>query len=160
MSRVQLTDHFYLDEFTRSETAARFGRLIVVPLDGTVFFNLRKLCELILEPLRDNVGASIHVTSGYRPDWLNKQVRGSSKSQHTRGLAADIVVDGHNPLLTCHRIITLNLPYDQLIYEFGVWTHVSVAAEPALPRGKVLTAQRIATNGKLRTLYKFGLPSA
>ena len=119
----QLSKSFWLHEFTRSQTAARAGREIV-PTEREVAA-LTQLCVNVLQPLRDAIGVTITINSGLRPQWLNKLVGGSPFSQHTAGEAADIVAQGFSPRNLCEEIITLGLPFDQLILEFDQWTHVS-----------------------------------
>lgn len=145
---MKLTPHFNLDEFTRSETAARMGRKIEIP--EAVIPNIRLLAETVLEPLRVNLRRSIFILSGYRPPWLNRAVGGSKTSQHMTGQAADIVVSGYTPAQVARRIVDLGLPFDQVILEFDRWVHVSVAPRP---RGSILTARKKAG----QTLYLPGI---
>lgn len=58
--------------------------------------NLQKLCENILQPLRDRWGKPIVVSSGYRSWALNQKVGGSKNSDHMYGCAADIRCQGNN----------------------------------------------------------------
>lgn len=54
--------------------------------------------ELIetLEKIRNHFNAPVIINSGYRtPSW-NSKVNGASNSYHCKGMAADIVVKGHN----------------------------------------------------------------
>lgn len=148
---MRLTKHFYLREFTHSETAARMGREVEVP--DELVDDLKLLCERVLEPLRVDLKRAIFVISGYRPPWLNRAVGGSKASQHMIGQAADFIVSGMTPMQACRRIVALDLPFDQLILEFDRWVHVSVNERP---RGKVLTARKI--NGQ--TVYSPGLVEA
>jgi hypothetical protein len=136
-NRIQLSKNFYLDEFTRSQTAARHGLTVNVETDSAVFENLRILCRQVLQPLRDTLGP-VHITSGYRPLELNRLLGSDDDSQHVFGEAADIVVSGHRPLAVCNWIDS-HCDYDQLIHEFGQWTHVSISQE--LQRQDLLTAQ-------------------
>ena len=69
------------------------------------------------------------------------------------GRAADIHVDGMTPLEVCKAIVRLNLPYNQVIHEFGAWCHVSVCAASAVPKRQTLTATK--SGGK--TVYSAGL---
>nr|CAI9752563.1 endolysin [Microvirus sp.] len=49
-----------------------------------------------LEAIRKHFNAPIHINSGYRtPSW-NSRVNGAPNSYHCKGMAADIVVKGHN----------------------------------------------------------------
>jgi hypothetical protein len=157
MSRVQLSRNFYLDEFTRSQTAARHGIDVAVIEGGVIYSNLRRLCLHVLQPLRDALGP-VHVTSGYRPPKLNRLIGGSSTSQHQYGQAADIVVSGHSPLEVARWLRDHGKAYDQLIHEFGEWVHVSVPGSGKSPRNERLTAVKVPRLiGKPRTVYVPGL---
>ncbi len=153
----QLSNNFNLHEFTLSQTASRLEIAVNVPPESAIFQALQKLCTQVLQPLRDSLGRVIHITSGYRPPALNRHIGGSKRSQHMRGEAADIVVGGMNPLEVCQAIVRLNLPFDQLIHEFGRWTHVSVAPEHRSERGQTLTAWKNPSLKK--TEYLQGLSS-
>jgi hypothetical protein len=104
--------------------------------------SIRELCHVILQPLRNAYGKSIYVASGYRCPSLNSFIGGSTFSQHKLGQAADIDTVSDNYIL--FRILTEdNLPFDQLIWEFGdespEWVHVSYRREP---RREILRAYR------------------
>jgi zinc D-Ala-D-Ala carboxypeptidase len=120
---MNLTKNFTLAEMTFSQTATR-NNIRNIPDDQDIK-NLKLLCQKILQPLRDNLGKPIKVTSGYRSPILNKAIGGSTNSQHTLGQAADIIVPGLTARQICRKIIDLKLPYDQLILEFDSWCHVS-----------------------------------
>lgn len=146
---MQLTEHFTLDEFTASETAARTG-INNEPSDAVVE-NLRALCQSILEPLRRHLGRPVVITSGYRSAQLNRAVGGSFTSQHMTGKAADILVPGLSSLEVCRVIENLNLPFGQLINEFGRWTHVSLGS--TLREKQLFTCHRVDGS----TVYEKGL---
>jgi len=55
--------------------------------------NLQKLCVLVLQPLRDTIGAPVYINSGYRSKRLNARVGGVPNSRHLQGKAADIHCD-------------------------------------------------------------------
>lgn len=155
MNRIQLSKNFYLDEFTRSETAARHGIEMQVPEDSEVFRNLKRLCQRILQPVRDALGP-VHILSGYRPPELNKLLGGSPTSQHCAGLAGDFVVTGHMPLEVAQWIARHPFSsYDQLIHEFGQWVHVSVPYEHLPHRRELLTAFKAP--GRKTTCYVHGI---
>ena len=79
---MRLTKNFTQREF-RSRDGAK------MPLD--VLENIKELaCNL--QVLRDFLGESIKVNSGYRSEAHNKAVGGVKTSKHTKGLAADIRV--------------------------------------------------------------------
>lgn len=157
MKKIQLTRHFTLDEFQRSQTATRYGIDMTIQRGGIVHSNLQRLCQQVLQPVRDHFGP-VTITSGYRPPRLNTLIGGAPSSQHLTGLAADFVVPGY-PLLEVARWIRDNCPgYDQVIHEFGEWVHVSVAAHNKSPRNQCLTAVKVPRLiGKPKTVYVTGL---
>ena len=53
----------------------------------------------LLEQIRAAAGGAVTINSGYRTAAYNAQVGGARYSQHLRGTAADIVVEGAGPLL-------------------------------------------------------------
>lgn len=149
MGDRSLGSYFTLREMTVSETAARRG---LPNLPGPAELSaLTALVHNVLDPLRAALGRAVVVTSGYRSPEVNRLVKGSRTSQHLRGEAADIIVPGLSSVQVCRTIQRLRLPFDQLIEEFGEWTHVSYRA--AGGRGEVLTARRV--NGKV--VYTPGL---
>jgi len=133
---MRLSPNFHLDEFTRSQTATRRGWSNNPPPD--VLDNIKRLAAT-LEQVRVAVAWPITITSGYRSPQLNEAIGGARNSQHTRGLAADIVVTGLSPYEVCQRIMRANIAYDQLISEFGGWTHISIPALGQAPRNHELT---------------------
>jgi zinc D-Ala-D-Ala carboxypeptidase len=140
---VKLSEHFWLHEFTSSQTAARMGREIVPTPEELA--NLTKLCVTLLEPVRVKLGRPITITSGLRPLWLNTAIGGSKTSAHMKGFAADIKVVGMSPAVFCkwfkNNYETEGWVFDQCILEFpenGGWTHLGISAEPS--RYQFLTA--------------------
>ena len=141
MNRIVLSRNFFLDEFTRSETAARFGLDVNVEQDSDTFRNLKTLCEQVLQPARDALGP-IFISSGYRPRLLNRAIGGSPNSYHISGLAADIAVSGTSSLSAARWFVHMGLPFDQIIHEFGRWVHVGIARPGEIPRRQALTSVR------------------
>lgn len=146
---MQLSEHFELAEFLVSETAARRG--IANEPTPEIIENLRRLCQLVLEPLRVKLARPVVITSGYRSLALNRAVGGSPTSHHMQGRAADLIVPGITPLAVCQAASQLKLPCVQIIHEFGRWTHLSVAISNE--RTQLLTAK--LNQGK--TVYEPGL---
>lgn len=144
-----LSKHFELAEFVVSETAARQG-IDNQPSDQ-VIANLSGLCEKILEPLRVHLARPVIITSGYRSVELNQAIGGSNTSQHMTGKAADIIVPEITPFDLCTLIESMNLPYGQLINEFGRWTHISLKTSGKTQQ--TLTAYR----DNHQTIYEAGL---
>ena len=135
---MQLTEHFTLEEFERSGTAARLHIDNRVP--EALVPNIRHLCEEALEPLREHFGEPVFISSGYRSPELNKAVGGVQNSQHMRGEAADIcpVINGRpdstspearKKMREWAEWIMDNLHFDQLLREHSgdsYWIHVSL----------------------------------
>lgn len=123
---MQISKNFSLQELTVSQTASRRG-LSNQP-NAAAQANLKRLCDEVLQPLRDYLKRSIIITSGYRSDAVNRAVGGSTTSAHSFGLAADLYVPGMTIMQVIHTIHGLGLPYDQIIDEFGSWVHVGLSA--------------------------------
>lgn len=143
MARIKLTPNFYLDEFTRSATAARHGIEIHVAPESHIYRNLLRLCRHVLEPLRDSLGP-VQIISGYRPLKVNRLVGGDPLSRHMQGMAADIVVPNLSPREVCSMIDYKNLPFDQCVLAFGRWAHVDIPPLYARGRRKLLTSYKKA----------------
>ena len=128
---MKLTDHFSLEELTRSVTAAKKG--ISNAPDEVIKKHLRELAEKILEPLRVAWGSAIVVTSGYRSPKLNASVGGSKTSAHTHGYAADIR-PANGDISGFKRFVMRwlkeeHIAYDQFIDEWSggsQWVHIAV----------------------------------
>jgi len=80
--RRQLSEHFHANEFACNHC----GRLAPGGVPA--------LLVQILERVRGHFGRPVRVTSGYRCPTHNRNVGGATRSQHLRGTAADIQVDG------------------------------------------------------------------
>ena len=123
-----LSKNFTLEEFIRSSTAERMG-IDNVPKDEEVIKNLRNLCLEILQPLRDYVGAPVHINSGYRCKALNEAVGGVKNSQHCLGEACDIRLASSKQGREWATWIEDNCRFDQMLLEKNkngaVWLHVS-----------------------------------
>lgn len=140
---VRLSPHFSLAEMIVSQTAARRG-IDNTPGDAEIAA-LRSLCIEVLEPVRKHFDRPVIVSSGYRSPKLNRAIGGSSSSQHCKGEAADFTVPGVS-VLDLAQWMHRNLNYDQLIYEFGSWVHVSYRAGRL--RNQELSAKRIGGRTK------------
>jgi len=122
--------YFTLDELLESQTARRRKITEQFNPSDKVISNLNELVENILDPLREAYGKPIKISSGYRSQRLNTIIGGAVNSQHLLGQAADIqALDGRNNVLF-EMIKAHNLPFDQLIWEYGTktnpaWVHVS-----------------------------------
>lgn len=85
---MKLTENFNREEFDCHDGTK-------VP--ESLMPNVKKLAEQ-LQILRDYLGESIHVNSGYRTVAYNSKQKGSAKnSQHLQAKAADITVKSKTP---------------------------------------------------------------
>jgi len=82
------------------------------------------LCKNVLEPFRAKVGP-LMVMSGYRSPEVNRKTGGALKSQHMLGQAADIIPTKCDLKKAYLCLVDSKIPFDQAIFEFGRWIHVS-----------------------------------
>ena len=143
---MNLSKNLTLAEATKSITAKRLG--INNTPDEWVTENLRQVAINIFQPLRDNFGCPIYVSSGYRSEELNVAIGGSSRSQHVEGRALDLDADVYGRCTNAQIFnwIKDNLEFDQLIWEFGDennpdWVHVSYIYD-GNNRNRCLKAER------------------
>ena len=120
--------HFTLDELCASATAKAKG--IINKPDVSQIINLVYLGAYVLEPLRVALGEPIKISSGFRCQALNKAVGGVANSQHCKGQAADLCIDGDmDKGKRWFDYIRKHLDFDQLIWEHNAqgvyWVHVS-----------------------------------
>ena len=123
-----VTMHFTIEELYASETAKRLG--IDNKPSVQKMINLVYLAANVLEPLRVAMGEPVKINSGYRCEKLNKAVGGVYNSQHLKGQAADICIDGDMAKgRRWFNYIRDHLNFDQLIWEHDksgtYWIHVS-----------------------------------
>jgi zinc D-Ala-D-Ala carboxypeptidase len=141
---MNLSKHVTLAEFENSPTAINHG--INNKMSLSQIESAKLLCENVFEPLRIHLNTPIKISSGFRCVQLNKMIKGSSTSQHTKGEAMDIKIGSNG-----FHFIKDKLDFDQLIWEFGndenpSWVHVSYSSKN---RKQVLKATK--KNGK--TIY-------
>ena len=141
---MNLSKHVTLAEFENSPTATTHG--INNKMNESQIESAKLLCENVFEPLRIHLNTPINISSGFRCVQLNKMIKGSSTSQHTKGEAMDLQIGSKG-----FNFIKDKLDFDQLIWEFGndenpSWVHVSYSKRN---RKQVLKATK--KNGK--TIY-------
>lgn len=129
---IKISKNFTLDEMLYSKTAEARG-IANIPTHE-VIVNLCALTHHVLQPLREAMGTVIPVSSGFRCQRLNKEVGGSSTSQHLTGQAADLSIGGD--MVKGRRWFTwikAHCQFDQLIWEHDkngtYWVHVSYRAD-------------------------------
>ena len=152
---MKLSNNLSLAEVIKSNTAIRRG-IDNTPTDVHIE-NLKYLAEKVFQPIREHFGKPIFISSGYRSTALNEAIGGSKTSQHSKGEAIDIDMDHRNGPENeeVFHYIRENLPFDQLIWEFGTdkrpdWVHVSYNSDGE-QRGQILAAKR---NSKGKTYYE------
>lgn len=123
-----ITMHFTLEELYASATANAKGINNKPNVQQTI--NLVYLTAYVLEPLRVAMNEPIKIGSGFRCQALNKAVGGVYNSQHLKGQAVDLCIDGDMKKgKKWFDYIRKNLPFDQLIWEHNskgsYWVHVS-----------------------------------
>ena len=126
---MNLTENFSLNELTKSQTAERKGINNTPSTEHQE--NLKRLCESILQRVRDHFERVVSISSGYRSEELCLAIGSKTTSQHAKGEAADFEIYGiSNKELADW--INENLTYDQLILEYwkesdpnSGWVHCS-----------------------------------
>ena len=112
---MKLSPNFTLEELTRTS----YPRLQDVPTELQVM-NMVYLCAAVLQPLRDELGKPVQVTSGYRSARLNAHVGGVP--------AADIHVDSEEDARRKFEILKNNPAVDSVLFEHAKsgsrWLHV------------------------------------
>lgn len=89
---MKLTKNFNLSEFEcKGNLEGCYCRL-----SDDVYRNIKELAEN-LQIVRDELQEPIKINSAYRCENHNRKIGGSSKSQHVKGKAADIVVKNLTP---------------------------------------------------------------
>jgi zinc D-Ala-D-Ala carboxypeptidase len=128
---MNLSPNFTLEEMTVSQTASRLG--IYNTPSSAIVEELKRTCGL-LELVRTALGDHpIVVTSGYRSVAVNRAVGGVGNSQHVLGQAADFIVPQvGTPREICKLIMKSGIKYDQLIWEFDDWVHISQSPNPRM----------------------------
>ena len=120
---MKLSEHFTLEEATYSETAIRLG-LDNQPRPQQLANMMAAAKEL--EGLRLLTGP-LRINSWLRQPVVNKAVGGSLISSHMDGWAIDVSSAKYTPIELCRMAKNAGLKFDQLIHEYGRWTHISFA---------------------------------
>lgn len=93
-------------------------------------YNLVKLAKAI-QPIRERLGVSMIVSSGYRPEPYNRRAKGDPRSKHKIGKAVDLVVPNLSKTgIKSHRALARYI-YNDLGFDGGVggysgWIHLDV----------------------------------
>ncbi len=115
--------NFSMSELIHSDCAVK-NNINNMP-DIFALDNMLNLVVYCLQPLRDKIAKPIIITSGFRNSLVNSLVGGVNNSQHTKGQAVDIVVDGMKPVEIIEFVKLSGIEFDQLINENNQWVHIS-----------------------------------
>ena len=127
-SNMQLSQHFLLGEFTKSN----YPEVYNIP-SHVAIENMKRVCGW-LEALRQAQGPIV-INSGYRSPQLNKRVGGVNTSNHLTGCAVDIRCSGIEQAIEYAAILIgyareSQQDYDELFIEknrYGrCWVHFAV----------------------------------
>lgn len=135
---MKLTEHFTLEELTRSDYANEHG--LSNTANEYVEKNLMMLCVLILEPLRMTLNRAVIINSGYRSKDVNAGVGGVPSSHHLLGLAADIHFHSETELKEMLSVLKRNKHLDLALVERSKnakWLHVQLPRPNATPRHRI-----------------------
>ena len=119
--------YFSIEEMTRSATAKRLS-IDNTPSDE-IKKNLTLFIEKVLDPIREDWGSPISVSSGYRCPELNKAVGGAKTSGHQYGFCADLQVKGDLRKFSNFVIEWMkdhHMKWDELLFEKSgnvTWLH-------------------------------------
>lgn len=122
--RAKPSDNFTWKEVTVSETADARGISNQPHVeDLPAILHTAAQMEAVRSLLNDN---PVLVNSWYRNEVVNRLVGGVPGSAHRQGFAVDFRCPGYGSVTdVCKAIAASDLQYDQLIWEYGRWVHIS-----------------------------------
>jgi len=113
-----LKPDFNLNEFTFSQSLERFGYNNTP--DSQVISNLKELFVYVLQPFREILHVPVIISFSYCCPSVNTVIGDFYHFRHLEGKAADFLTPSCQ-LSDSFYIILKNLPFEQLIFEFGRW---------------------------------------
>lgn len=120
----KISNHISFKEATYSNTAIDKG--IPNEPNSEQLSNMKRVAELVFEPLRSWYGKPIKINSFFRSEKLNVAVGGAKNSDHKFGRAIDISAGSKVENKKLFDWLKANVEYDQLINEYDYrWIHVS-----------------------------------
>jgi len=144
---MKISENLSFKEVVKSNTATRLG--IDNEPTSEHLENLIIIAEKVFQPIREHFKTDIGISSGYRSKELNTAVRGSSTSDHCKGMALDLDADIFEGVTNkeIFEFIRDNLEFTQLINEFNYsWVHVSYDENNL--KKQILTAEK--KNGRTK----------
>jgi len=121
---MNISKYVSYDEATKSQTAIRHG--IKNEPNEQELLNMKIVAVKCFDPIRENYGKPLKVSSFFRCAELNKKVGGAPTSQHVKGQAIDIDAGSKQENKKIFEFAKANLDFDQLIDEYDFsWVHIS-----------------------------------
>lgn len=141
---MRLSEHFTLEEMTRSQLAARHG-IDNTPNDMQLE-NLKTLAKG-MEHVRTKLDSlPIIISSGFRCEALNDLLGSKRTSKHIAGLACDWTCDRYSHVRRVFEVLAdSSIEFDQLILEYDSWIHIAFPVEGEDPRRQTLVIDREGT---------------
>lgn len=140
-----MAKNYFTDaEFTRSDTAKRLG--IKNEMLNFQKANFHEMRDNVLNPFREEWGAPIIVSSGFRSVALNAAVGGVRTSAHLFGYGIDMVPSGGRSVSELFDalkwwLLRKNKRFDQLLMERNAegteWVHFGYRNKEGAARGRI-----------------------
>lgn len=108
---------------------------------GIILEKIQYFAINTVDVLRDIFGA-FSPSSWYRCPTLNVAVGGSKNSSHMTGEAIDFNIDGMTVKQVMLKILEHGITFDQLIDEYGNWTHISKKRD-GINRNEILKYRKV-----------------
>jgi hypothetical protein len=141
---TQISEHF-----TFEDTYATTHRAWIEPNRAWAAARvpvMRSFAQTVLEPMRAFLGGHpVIPTSWVRCPGLNEVIGSASTSYHIEGVALDFTVPAYGrPYDVARALAASNIPFAQLIYEFGSWVHICAPLPGRIitPINRILTIPR------------------
>jgi zinc D-Ala-D-Ala carboxypeptidase len=150
---LKVSPNFYWEEATVTQQRGLDNTPPLVAIPSLVMvFNEQ------MEQVRALLDCPIHINSGFRSIEVNAAVGGAATSQHCKGQAVDWTPMKEVSLKEAYdAIVASNIVFDQLIYEFGSWLHISRPGFGETPRASKLMIGKW-TDGKYATYDSSSIP--
>ncbi|MBF0315633.1 MAG: peptidase M15 [Oligoflexia bacterium] len=142
---MKLSQNFSLAEATFSETAIRLG---VANAPNELQLKKMIFAAEKLEQVRALLEKPIKVNSWFRSEIVNRSIGGAKNSAHLAGFAIDFTCPEFGSVFDiCKKIEQSTIKYDQLIFEYASWTHISFDSKQRQQNLTILNPQKIYVMG-------------
>jgi len=138
---TKLTTDFALRHFTATSKVPPGQN---DPASQDILDNIASVANA-LQYIKDQLNLPVTISSGYRNAVVNRAVGGAADSDHMKGEAVDFQSSKWKPKQIVDAIISLNVPFKQLILEEppgrNPWVHIAVSRNPSSNKKQVLHYQ-------------------